>query len=182
MKPFLVALTFVIVVVRPSWPQIAAANSQGTSTCSGQAKSISELRGAFRTAKAPKATDLTGTWVAIGFFGAYPNTAAEVNCAGLNRGDRFEQALFIKADVAIPRFVGATGEERVIRRDRQGSVIFDVDFGGDAGPSYRCRLSPRGTFLCLIDVYGQGVEFKRAPIDPERLCQIDSASGFCSSQ
>ena len=38
------------------------------------------------------------------------------------------------------------------------------DFGGDASPVYRCRLTVRKTLACLIDVYGQGVEYKKLPV------------------
>ncbi len=50
---------------------------------------------------------------------------------------------------------------------RDGALTFPFDFGGDSHPVFRCRLTKRDTLACLIDVYRQGIEFKRMKVSPE---------------
>jgi hypothetical protein len=45
-------------------------------------------------------------------------------------------------------------------------VAFPVDFTADEGPeTYRCRLTIRGTLLCLSNT-DNGREFRKMTVDP----------------
>ncbi len=132
------------------------------SPCADQPKSLTELRDAFNRGHLPSASETTGSWVSIGFFGDYNN---DLNCTGLRRGNNFEEVILAKGYSVEMHAIGAYDQTRTMEPDHAGSVIFPVDFGGDAGPLYRCRVTPRNTLACLIDVYRQGVEFKKKSVN-----------------
>ena len=111
----------------------------------------------------PSVAELSGSWVAIGFFGAAYNHGREiasVECAGLRRGKTLEQVMLIKGNFVEARFIGVEMQVRTLTPDGRGSLEFPIDFGGDANPRYRCRLTATGTLACLVDVYDEGVEIK----------------------
>ena len=141
------------------------------SGCDNQARSLAELKRAFAGAKMPSPAELSGSWVAIGIFGAahsHGTEIASVECAGLRRGKTLEQVMLIKGNFVDPRFIGAPPMPmRALTPDGRGSLEFAIDFGGDANPRYRCRLTATGTLACLVDVYDEGVEFKRNSVSQE---------------
>jgi hypothetical protein len=153
------------------------------SRCDNQARSLAELKRSFTVAKMPSPTDLSGTWVAIGIFGAahsHGREIASVECAGLRRGKTLEQVMLINGNSVDPRFIGAPPMTmRALTPDGRGSLEFPIDFGGDANPRYRCRLTATGTLACLVDVYDEGVEFKRNSVSQEQLCQPSPRDGYC---
>jgi len=106
--------------------------------------------------------------VAIGFFGDYNN---DVNCTGLKRGNKFEEVMLATGHSVEMHVIGTTNpnQTRTLEPDHAGSVTFPVDFGGDAGPVYRCRLTTRNTLACLIDVYREGVEFKKMSVNADEI-------------
>ena len=152
------------------------------SGCDSQARSLAELKRAFAGAKMPSPAELPGSWVAIGIFGAahsHGTETASVECAGLRRGKTLEQVMLIKGNSVDPRFIGAPPMPmRALTPDGRGSLEFAIDFGGDANPRYRCRLTATGTLACLVDVYDEGVEFKRNSVSQEELCR-PSRDGYC---
>ena len=151
------------------------------SGCDNQARSLAELKRSFAGARMPSIAELSGSWVAIGFFGAahsHGMEIASVECAGLRRGKTLEQVMLITGNSVDPRFIGAWSMPRALTPDGRGSLEFPIDFGGDANPSYRCRLTATGTLACLVDVYDEGVEFKRNSVSQEQLCR-PLRDGYC---
>jgi hypothetical protein len=65
--------------------------------------------------------------------------------------------------------IETTDQTRTVEPDQAGSVTFPVDFGGDAGPVYRCRVTTRNTLACLIDVYREGGEFKKMSVNADEI-------------
>ena len=150
------------------------------SGCDNQARSLAELKRSFAVARLPSVAELSGSWVAIGIFGAahsHGREIAMVECAGLRRGKTLEQVMLIKDNSVEPRFLGAPMQMRTLTPDGRGSLEVPIDFGGDANPRYRCRLTATGTLACLVDVYDEGVEFKRNSVSQEQLCH--SRDGQC---
>jgi hypothetical protein len=150
------------------------------SGCDNQATSLAELKRSFAGARMPSVAELSGSWVSIGNFGAAYNHGREiasVECAGLRRGKTLEQVMLIKGNSVEPRFIGAPMQMRTLTPDGRGSLGFPIDFGGDANPSYRCRLTATGTLACLVDVYDEGVEFKKDSVSQQQLCR--SRVGYC---
>ena len=136
------------------------------SPCADQPKSLTELRDAFNRGNLPFASETTGSWVSIGFFGDYNN---DLNCVGVKRGNKFVEVMLARGDSVEMHAIGATDQTRTLEPDHAGSVTFPVDFGGDAGPVYRCRVTTRSTLACLIDVYRQGVEFKKMFVNADEI-------------
>ena len=152
------------------------------SGCDNQARSLAELKRSFAGAKMPSTPELSGSWVAIGSFGAAYNHGREiasVECAGLRRDKTLEKVMLIKGNSVEPRFIGAPMQMRTLTPDGRGSLEFPIDFGGDEDPRFRCRLTATGTLACLVDVYDEGVEFKRNSVSQQELCR--SRDGYCVS-
>lgn len=150
------------------------------SACDNQARSLAELKRSFAGARMPSVAELSGSWVAIGIFGAAYNhgrETASVECAGLRRGKTLEQVMLIKGNSVEPRFIGAPMQMGTLTPDGRGSLEVPIDFGGDANPRHRCRLTATGTLACLVDVYDEGVEFKRNTVSQQQLCH--SRVGYC---
>lgn len=117
---------------------------------------------------------MTGTWVAIGMFGDARSHGKEyilLNCSGITRDEIFEQVMIAEGYSVEPHFVGSDTDKRLMKRDPTRSLSFPVDFGGDANPVFRCRLTWRRTLLCLTDVYLEGNEFKQMVVPRNRLYQ-----------
>ena len=77
--------------------------------------------------------------------------------------------MLVAGDIVVPYFVGSDSAERTVTFDGNGSITFPVDFGGDASPVYRCRLTARNTLICLTDVYREGNEFKKMTVASDKL-------------
>ena len=150
------------------------------SGCDHQATSLTELKRSFAGGRMPSVAELSGSWVAIGIFGAAYNHGRETasfDCAGLRRGQTLEQVMLIKGNFVEPRFIGAPMQTRTLTPDGRGSFEVPIDFGGDANPRHRCRLTATGALACLVDVYDEGVEFKRNSVSQQQLCR--SRDGYC---
>jgi len=66
-------------------------------------------------------------------------------------------------------FIGTHVQKPSAKPDGKGSLIFPVDFEGDALPTYRCRLIGSDTLACLVSVYEQGAEFKKKSICQDEI-------------
>ena len=167
---------FAIVAVTP-WHADATvrhrADVEQNAPCADQPRSFAALRRAFNAAKRPSVEEMRGTWIAIGMFGDARSHGKEfilVDCNGITIEGHFAQAMQIAADIVVPYFVGTTDTaERTMTFDGKRSVTFPIDFGGDASPVYRCRLSARNTLICLIDVYLEANEFKKMTVPSDKL-------------
>ena len=146
-------------------PCVYAADD-GHFACSRQSKTLPDLKRAFQSGRLPSESQVTGTWVAIGMFGAAANHGEEqthINCTGLKRDDGYEVVLFIDGYSVQPFIVGVTATgPRDMQRSGKTDLTFPIDFGGEADAVYRCRLSSKETLICLVDVYDEGVELRKA--------------------
>lgn len=138
--------------------------------CVGQPRSLRELASSFQQGQLPLASQITGTWVEIGFVWNDPPTHhASLNCSGEKRGGKFEFLLLANGYSAELHAVGTYVQKVTMQTDHKGSVEFPVDFGADEGPeTYRCRLSKRGTLTCLDGAYS-GVEFKKMAVEKGQI-------------
>ena len=138
------------------------------SPCQDQSKSLKELTDAFDSGRVPSPSELTGTWAAIGDF--IRSSEKSMDCAGLKRGKKlFEEVMLADGYSLELHAVGTFDQKRTMQRNSTGSVSFSFDFGGDSLPVYRCRLTVRNTLACLIDVYRQGVEFRKMSVRPDEM-------------
>jgi TonB family protein len=151
---------------QPTSDELAAKSVPQNSPCADQPKTLTELRDAFNTGNVPSASEVSGSWVSIGFFGDYNNG---FNCAGLRRLNKFEEVLLARGYSLEMHAFGQYDQTRTMEPDHAGSVSFPDDSGGDARPVYRCRMTTRNTLACLIDVYREGVEFKKMSVNPEDI-------------
>ncbi len=151
---------------QPTSDELPTNSVPQNSPCADQPKSLTELTDAFNRGSVPSASETTGSWVAIGIFGDYNN---DLDCAGLKRGNKFEEAMLATGHSVEMHVIGSTDQTRTLEPDHAGSVFFPADFGGDARPVYRCRVTTRKTLACLIDVYRQGVEFKKMSINADEV-------------
>jgi hypothetical protein len=145
--------------------------------CANQPKSLAQLTRVFNSARAPSRSEMTGTWVAIGIFGdarSHGETIADLNCSGLKRGNKYEEVMMANGYAIAMHVIGVIDQSPTARLDRTRSLSFPFDFGGDASPVYRCRLTTRMTLACLIEVYREGVEFKQMPVQPDEIYSCTS--------
>jgi hypothetical protein len=111
---------------------------------------------------------MTGTWIAISDFIA--DYEKSLDCSGLKRGARlYEQVILANGYSLETHFIGTGVQTPTMKPDRTSSLSFPFNFGGDANPVFRCRLTTRKTIACLIDVYRQGIEFKKASVRPDEM-------------
>jgi len=126
------------------------------------------------------ASEMTGTWVAIGNLSDPPGEVRSLNCSGEKRGKVFEFVLVTNGYSVELHAVGMISLQKVrIRPDSQGGVEFrEVDFGGDGETldNYHCRLTNRGTLACLIGVVG--VEFKKMSIEKSQIYEPEVPRGW----
>jgi hypothetical protein len=142
------------------------------SPCINQPKSLKELTASFNKGRLPLATEVSGSWVAIGFVDNGLNQPS-LNCTGVNRGKKFEFVMVANQYSVELDAIGITYPQTMMMQpDHKGSVQFPVDFSGDNNPVYRCRLTQRQTLACLVAVYGEGVEFKKIPVEEDQIYRV----------
>lgn len=101
--------------------------------CVGQPRSRKELAASFRRARFPLASQIAGTWVAIGLVDNYPSDEdVSLNCSGVKRGSKFEFVLVASDHSVELHAIGIDIAQKVtLEPDRKGSIEFrEVDFGG----------------------------------------------------
>ena len=168
----LVAFGLTIAVFAVGEPQVSdeipVSSIPQNAPCPDQPKSLTELTKSFNAGKVPSRSEMAGTWVAISSFLAdYERT---LDCTGLKRGKKlYEEVMLANGYSLEMRVVGAIDQTPTMKLDRTRSLSFPLDFGGDARPVFRCRLTARKTLACLIDVYRQGVEFKKTSVQPDEM-------------
>ena len=142
--------------------------------CADQPKSLKELTTSFDKGRIPLATEVSGSWVAIGFVGnGLSANNPSLNCSGVKRGTKFEFVLIADSYSVELDAIGMTNPQTVkMEPDHRGSVQFPVDFAGDSLPVYRCRLTQRRTLACLVAAYAQGVEFKKLPVEEDQIYKV----------
>lgn len=179
------AFVLAAILVSPTWAaqntaivkEVAKYSVHQDSPCVGQARTLQELTRSFNGGQLPTASDMTGTWVEIGFFEARARAGkpSDRNCPGLVRGKKFE-AVMIANGYSLELHIIGTHVQRVTATlDAKGSLSFPVDFEGDALPTYRCRLIGPGTLACLVSTYQQGVEFKKKVVRQNEIYSPQSS-------
>ena len=138
--------------------------------CNDQPRSFAKLTASFQQGKVPLASQITGTWVEIGDVW---HTASEnsLNCSGLRRGSKFEFVLVVDGYSVAPHAIGMMPplNVKIQLNHKKGSVDFPVNFGADEGPdSNRCRLTNRGTLVCLVAEY-RAEEFKKMEVQASEI-------------
>jgi hypothetical protein len=150
------------------------------SPCAGQPRSLGQLTASFNGGRAPSAKELAGVWVEIGDFNhgmrplsdEAPAHFRSLKCTGITRGKKFEFAMIglSYAYVMELHAYGSSGAERQrMEPNHKGSVEFSVCSDGDCSAEvvYRCRLTRRGTLVCLDG--GSGSEFKKMKVHDSQL-------------
>ena len=133
--------------------------------CSDQPRSMKELMAAFDKGRIPPPLEMTGSWVAIGFLG--DGETPSFNCNGVMRGPKFEWVIHANQYSIEMDIIGTTHQQRTLKADNGGSLVLQVDFGGDGIPPYKCRITDRKTLACILRARGGtvGVEFKKMPLN-----------------
>jgi hypothetical protein len=162
-------ITILFSFLHPAWAaetEIPMHMVPQNAPCPNQATSLVELKRLFDKASAPSPKDISGSWVAIGFFSDRgPDKRVSFACDGLLRGDKYEASILAKGYSAEMYNSGTKLQDMTLEPDSYGSLSFPVNLEGDAQPVYRCRIIAKKTLVCLVDIYGQGWEFKKLPID-----------------
>jgi hypothetical protein len=159
---------------QPSSTEIPRNSIPQNSPCADQPKSLKELTASFNKGRLPFATEVSGSWVAIGFVGdGWSANNPSLNCTGVKRGKKFEFVMVANRYSIELDAIGMTYPQTVtMEPDHRGSLQFPVDFAGDHLPVYRCRLTQRQTLACLVAIYGQGVEFKKMPVEEDQIYKV----------
>lgn len=166
----LLALTLPIGVQLPAFSQdeIPRYATPQNAPCMDQPRSLAEMAASFRYGKLPLVSEMTGTWVEIGDVWSHGKNS--LNCSGIRRGSKFEFVIVADGYSVALHAIGMMPPLNVkIGRDNEGSVAFPVNFGADEGPDHnRCRLTDRGTLVCLVAEY-RGEEFKRMKVQTDEI-------------
>jgi hypothetical protein len=130
--------------------------------CPDQPKSLKELAESFTKGRTPSASEVSGTWVAIGFVGEQ----SSLNCNGVVRNKTFEWVMVANQYSIEIDMIGTHLQTTSLTPDNRGSASLEVDFEGDSLPVYRCRLTKRKTLACFLGEHAwtTGVEFKKISI------------------
>lgn len=188
MQPFLcfrVLLFALLVAPRAGFAQapnasLSASSSEKTpadfasqnSPCSDQPRSVKELAASFEKGSRPLASEMTGNWVEIGNIIDRPvDVPLRLNCSGVTQQNKLEFVLVASGYSLELHAVGMMGPQRErMKPDDNGGVEFqEVYFGGEVTlENFHCRLSKRGTLVCLIGA-SQGVEFKKMAAEKDQI-------------
>ena len=156
-------------LIRNDADEIPRNSIRQNSPCADQPKSLKEVTSAFNKGRLPLASEVTGSWVEIGFFGQDARVRS-LNCVGITRGKVFEFVIVASQYSLTLHSVGMDVPQKVMMEpDQNGSVRFPVDFGGDASPVYKCRISRPNTLTCLNAAYGEGIDFKKMSVREEQI-------------
>jgi len=136
--------------------------------CSDQARTFKDLMASFDRGRVPSPSEVSGTWVLVGLW-LYKDSKPDLNCKGLNRGKKLEWVIMAKGYSIEFDSIGDGPQPTSLEPDRKGSLMFSVGFGGENSPVFRCRMSERGTLVCSCSTYYQGVEFKKMPVEGDRI-------------
>jgi hypothetical protein len=133
--------------------------------CPDQTKIFSKLSNSFAAGHLPSRSDVTGSWVLIGFW-LHRDSHPDLNCAGIMRGKAFDWAMLARGYSLEIDMVGAN-QTLAFEPGRRQDLTVALDLGGDASPTLRCRLTKRHSLVCLGDTYYSGLEFRRIPVHCE---------------
>ena len=171
-------------------PSAAAATSEEVrnelaaqvSPCADQPRSFKELKASFEKGRRPLASEMTGSWVEIGNIidrpGAYvPRT---LNCSGVTQRSKLDLVLIADGYSIEVHAVGMEGPQtEEMGPDNANGIEFrEVYYGGEVAlQNYHCRLTNRGTLVCLLGKY-IGAEFKKMVVEKSQLYEPEVPPGF----
>lgn len=106
-------LILAAILVSPIWAAQNRADSEEVpkysirqnSPCVGQARTLQELTRSYNKGRLPTVSDMTGTWVAIGFFEGVGRSGRR-NCSGLKRGKMLEAVMIANGYSLELHFIG----------------------------------------------------------------------------
>ena len=133
--------------------------------CPGQTNTFSKLNNSFSGGHFPSRSEVTGSWVLIGFW-LYKDSHPDLNCAGIRRGQIFEWVMLARG-YSLGIDIAGTSQSSAFERGRRQDLTVAMDLGGDASPTLRCRLTQRQNLVCLGDTYYSGLEFQKIQVHCE---------------
>jgi hypothetical protein len=152
--------------------EVPQSSTPQNAPCVDQPRSLLGLTVSFQQGAVPPASQMTGTWVEIGdlWHDASENS---LNCSGIRRGSKFEFVLVVDGYSIALHAIGMMPPLNVkARLDHKGSIVFPVNFGADEGAdSDRCRLTSRGTLVCLVAAY-RAEEFKKMEVQAREIYEV----------
>lgn len=147
--------------------------------CPHQPQTFETLSRSFATGRIPSASEMEGSWVLTGLW-LHPDSKPDLNCSGIMRGSGFEWVLVAGSDYSVDiNVVGTYHQQSQFRLEGENSLKFDIDFGGDASPTFQCRVTRQDTLICLGDTYDNGTEFRRMRVSCEPVTPTSAAVRVC---
>ena len=137
------------------------------SICLVQAKrkTFSKLSNSFSAGHLPSRSEVTGTWVLIGFW-LHRDSHPDLNCAGIMRGQIFEWVMLAQG-YSLRIDMAGTSQTSAFELGRGQDITVAMDLGGDNSPVLRCRLTNHDSLVCLGDTYYSGLEFRKTQVHCE---------------
>ena len=133
--------------------------------CPGQTKTFSKLSSSFSGGHLPSRSEVTGTWVLIGFW-LHRDSHPDLNCAGIMRGQIFEWVMLAQG-YSLRIDMAGTSQTSAFELGRRQDLTVAMDLGGDNSPVLRCRLTNYDSLVCLGDTYYSGLEFRKTQVHCE---------------
>lgn len=152
------------------------------SPCADQPRSLKEMTASYEKGRRPLASEMTGSWVEIGDIHDGPvDFPISLNCSGVTQQNKLEFVLIANGYSLELHAVGMAGPqtERMKPNDEGGVEFPEVYFGGEVYEEhhYRCRLTDRGTLVCLLGT-SNGAEFKKMPVEKSRIFETEAPKGW----
>ena len=133
--------------------------------CPGQTRTFSKLTNSFFAGHLPARSEITGSWVLIGFW-LYKDSHPDLNCAGITRGKILDWVMLAQGYSLMIDMAG-TNQTSTFEIGPRQDLTVALDLGGDSSPVLRCRITERQTLVCLGDSYYSGLEFRKMQVHCE---------------
>ncbi len=142
--------------------------------CPGQTNSFDKLYHSFSTGHPPSPSEVTGSWVLIGFR-LYRDSHPDLRCDGIMRGRTFEWVMLAQG-YSLRIEMAGTDQASAFQLGEKQDLTIPLDLGGDASPLLCCRVTRRHTLVCLGDTYYNGLEFRKVEVHCEPPMQNSKTS------
>jgi hypothetical protein len=133
--------------------------------CPDQTKTFSKLSNSFSAGHLPSRSEVTGSWVLIGFW-LYRDSHPDLNCTGIMRGKIFEWVMLAQG-YSLGIDLAGTDQTSAFKLGERQDLTVAMDLGGDTSPILRCRLTQSHSLVCLGDTYYSGLEFREIQVHCE---------------
>jgi hypothetical protein len=131
--------------------------------CPDQNQSLQAVSNSFTAGHLPSKSEIRGPWVLIGIWDN-KDSRPDLNCTGIMRGEILEWVMFGQGDSLMVN-MASTLLKSDLEPDGRGALMLLLDLQGDNNPTLRCRVTRRGTLVCLGSPYYVGAEFKRMGVN-----------------